>query len=116
MTSKSKPKATTRSTTRKTSKPKSAARSARASSKPAAGHSKHDRILALLRRSAGNTIASLMVATGWQQHSIRGFLAGVIRKKLELNLTSEQTDKGRVYRIKDTDAAPAATERNKKAA
>jgi hypothetical protein len=115
MTSKSKPKATTRSTTRKTSKPKSAARSARASSKPAAGHSKHDRILALLRRSAGTTIASLMAATGWQQHSVRGFLAGVVRKKLGLDLVSEQTDKGRIY-CKDTDAAPAATERNKKAA
>ena len=70
----------------------------------------------MLRRSAGTTIASLMVATGWQQHSIRGFLAGVVRKKLGLNLTSQQTDKGRIYRIKDTDAAPSATERNKKAA
>jgi hypothetical protein len=116
MTSKSKPKATIRSTTRKTSKPKSPTRSARASSKPAAGHSKHDRILALLRRSAGTTIASLMAATGWQQHSVRGFLAGVVRKKLGLDLVSEQTDKGRIYWIKNTDAAPAATERNKKAA
>jgi hypothetical protein len=116
MTSKSNQKAATRSTSRKTSKPKSPARSARPSSKPAAGHSKHDRILALLRRSAGTTIASLMAATGWQQHSVRGFLAGVVRKKLGLDLVSEQTDKGRIYWIKNTDAAPAATERNKKAA
>jgi hypothetical protein len=116
MTSKSKPKPASRSATRKPSKPKSTARSARISSKPAAGHSKHDRILALLRRSAGTTIASLMAATGWQQHSVRGFLAGVVRKKLGLDLVSEQTDKGRIYRIKDSDAAPAATERNKKAA
>jgi hypothetical protein len=70
----------------------------------------------MLRRSAGATIASLMVVTGWQQHSVRGFLAGVVRKKLQLNLTSEQSDKGRIYRIKDTDAGPTITERNKKAA
>ena len=116
MASKSKPKATNRSTGRKTSKPKSAARSVRPSSKLAGGHSKHDRILALLRRQAGTTIASLMTATGWQQHSVRGFLAGVVRKKLGLDLVSEQTDKGRIYRIKDIDAGPAATERNKNAA
>jgi hypothetical protein len=57
-----------------------------------------------------------MAATGWQQHSVRGFLAGVVRKKLGLDLVSEQTDKGRIYRIKDIDAGPAATERNKNAA
>jgi hypothetical protein len=42
-----------------------------------------------------------MTATEWQQHSVRGFLAGVVRKKLGLNLISEVTDRGRVYRIKD---------------
>ena len=63
----------------------------------------------MLRTSAGATIASLMTATEWQQHSVRGFLAGVVRKKLGLNLVSEQTDKGRVYRIKDGKASPAAT-------
>ncbi|MFZ1066339.1 MAG: DUF3489 domain-containing protein [Pseudolabrys sp.] len=39
-------------------------------------------------------MASLVTATQWQQHSVRGFLAGVVRKKLGLNLVSEQTDKG----------------------
>lgn len=117
MASKSKPKAATGSTGQTSRKVKFIARSARASSKPAAGpHTKQSRILAMLRTPVGATIAALMVATGWQQHSIRGFLAGVVRKKLQLNLTSEQSDKGRVYRIKNTDAAPAAAERNKKVA
>ena len=108
-------KAATRSTARKTSKPKSRARSAHASSKPATGpHTKHARIIAMLRTSAGATIASLVAATEWQQHSVRGFLAGVVRKKLGLNLVSEQTDKGRVYRIRDGKAA--AADRTKPAA
>jgi hypothetical protein len=42
-----------------------------------------------------------VTATGWQQHSVRGFLAGVVRKKLGLNLVSEADDGGRTYRIKD---------------
>jgi hypothetical protein len=114
---KSKPKAATRSTARKTSKPKSRARSAHASSKPATGpHTKHARIIAMLRTSAGATIASLVAATEWQQHSVRGFLAGVVRKKLGLNLVSEQTDKGRVYRITNGKAPPVAADRTKPAA
>ncbi len=46
-----------------------------------------------------------LVLTDWQQHSVRGFLAGIVRKKLGLNLVSDQTDKGRVYRIKDSKAS-----------
>jgi hypothetical protein len=70
----------------------------------------------MLRAPAGATIAAMMAATEWQQHSVRGFLAGVIRKKLGLNLVSEQTDKGRVYRIRDGKASPAAMNRAKQAA
>jgi hypothetical protein len=114
---KTKSKATTRSIARKTTKPASPKRSAPASSKSSArSATKHDRIIAMLRTSAGATIASLVTATEWQQHSVRGFLAGVVRKKLGLNLVSEQTDKGRVYRIRAGKASPAAADRAKQAA
>ena len=91
--------------------------SAPASSKSAPRtNTKHSRIVAMLGAPAGATIAAMMTATDWQQHSVRGFLAGVVRKKLGLNLVSEQTDKGRVYRIKDGKASPAAADRAKRAA
>jgi hypothetical protein len=63
--------------------------------------SKQDMVLALLGRSEGSTIDAIMKATGWQPHSVRGFLAGVVRKKLALTLVSEKTDGVRVYRITD---------------
>jgi len=114
---KSKPKATARSTARKTAKPVSRKRSPPASSRSAARpNTKHARIVAMLRMPTGATIAAIMTATDWQQHSVRGFLAGVVRKKLGLNLVSEQTDKGRVYRIRDGKASPAAADRAKQAA
>jgi uncharacterized protein DUF3489 len=114
---KSKPKAATRSTVRKTAKPASRKRSAPASSRPAArADTKHARIIAMLRKPAGTTVAAIMAATDWQQHSVRGFLAGIVRKKLGLNLVSNQTDKGRVYRIKDGKASAAAADRAQQAA
>ena len=115
-----KPKSTTKAATRsasRNSKFKSRKRPAPASSKPAARPAtKHARIIAMLRTPTGATIASIVTATEWQQHSVRGFLAGVVRKKLGLNLVSEQTDKGRVYRIKDGKTSPAAPGRAKQAA
>ncbi len=114
---KSKPKAATRSTLRKIAKPASRKRPTPASSRPKARpDTKHARIVAMLQTPAGATIASLVTATDWQQHSVRGFLAGVVRKKLGLNLVSEQTDKGRIYRIKDGRASPAAPGRAKQPA
>src|ERR1700681_4931924 len=95
--SRSKPKAATRSTARKIAKPVSRKQSAPVSSKLGV-RTKHDRIIAMLRTPAGATIASLVTATEWQRHSVRGFLAGIVRKKLGLNLVSEQSEKGRVYR------------------
>jgi hypothetical protein len=115
--SKSKTKVATRSAARKTGKRKSRTRSAPASSDSAARpNTKHARIIAMLRAPAGATIAAIMTATEWQQHSVRGFLAGVVRKKLDLNLVSEQTDRGQVYRIKDGKASSATADRVKQAA
>jgi len=112
-----KPKAASRSTARKTAKPVSRKRPAPASSRPAARpDTKHARIIAMLRTPAGATIAAIMAATDWQQHSVRGFLAGVVRKKLGLNLVSEQTDKGRIYRIRDGKPSAASADRAKQAA
>ena len=78
--------------------------------------SKQARIIAMLRTPSGVTIDAMVQATGWQPHSVRGFLAGVVRKRLGLDLVSEQTDKGRVYRINDGNAAPTSAIRVKQAA
>jgi Protein of unknown function (DUF3489) len=66
---------------------------------PPRAHSKQARVLALLRGSSGASIATVMRSTGWQPHTVRSFLAAVVRKKLGLHLESEKTDGERVYRI-----------------
>ena len=80
-----------------------------AASQPTAGsESKKAHIVAMLRAPGGTTIEAIARAAKWQPHSVRGFLAGVVRKKLGLNLKSVAGDSGRVYRIIDRAASAAA--------
>jgi Protein of unknown function (DUF3489) len=74
--------------------------------KEADAGSKQSRVIAMLQSPTGATIAAMMKATGWQPHSVRGFLASVVRKRLKLKLASKKIDGNRVYQI--TSAAVAS--------
>jgi hypothetical protein len=81
------------------------ARATKASSDQVKPDSKQDRIVALLQRPKGATLDVLVKETQWQKHSVRGFLAGTVRKKLKLPLLSEKIDGIRTYRIGTAKAA-----------
>ena len=73
--------------------------------------SKQSRVIAMLQSPAGATIAAVMKATGWQPHSVRGFLAGVVRKRLKLELGSTKVDGHRLYQITKRDAGKTISTR-----
>ena len=76
--------------------------------------SKQSRVIAMLQSPTGATIAAMMKATGWQQHSVRGFLAGVVRKRLKLKLGSTKLDGNRVYQIAVGDAGKSTARQGKR--
>ena len=84
------------------------ARKAIQSQPTARRETKKARIIAMLRAPGGATIEAMARAAKWQPHSVRGFLAGVVRKKLGLTLVSAAGESGRVYRITDRTASAAA--------
>lgn len=98
--------ATAKTTIKRGSNARVAAASATAAS--SAPDSKQAQLIASLRPAAGVTIGQMMALTGWQAHTVRGAISGVLRKKLGLNVSCERSPKGgeRLYRIVQA-AAPA---------
>ena len=76
--------------------------------------SKQAQVIAMLQSASGATIAAMMQQTGWQQHSVRGFLAGVVRKRLKLKLNSMKVGGDRVYRIDHGTEAGAAGKQSRR--
>ena len=70
---------------------------------------KQARVIAMLCAPAGATIDAIMKVTNWQQHSVRGFLTAVVRKKLGFDLLSEAAESGRIYRINGQRASSSAS-------
>ena len=56
-------------------------------------------LVSLLRSESGATITQMAEATGWQHHTIRGTISGVLRKKMKLNVITEKADGGSIYRV-----------------
>ena len=77
-----------------------AAETAEAKSAKPRGGTKQTQLIALLEAPTGSSIDEIVVATGWQAHTVRGAISGTLKKKLGLNVISEKLEgRGRVYRI-----------------
>jgi Protein of unknown function (DUF3489) len=76
--------------------------------------SKQSRIIAMLRSPTGTTIEAMKKATGWQSHSVRGFLAGVVRKRLKLKLGWKKVDGNRVYQIVSGDSGKPSSRQHQR--
>src|SRR5580692_9714399 len=92
MSKSSKPAAEKAKSTKPRSKHATASTATNARSHKSA--SKQDQMLDLLRRKQGVTLNELLKASGWQAHSVRGFLAGTVKKRLGLTLTSDNLKDG----------------------
>jgi Protein of unknown function (DUF3489) len=98
-----------RSSAKKAAAP--SAKATKASPSRRKSDSKQDQIVTLLRQPGGATLDALVKTTGWQKHSVRGFLAGTVRKKLKLPLLSLKIDGVRTYRVGASRAVKAAKKR-----
>ena len=96
-------KASTAARTHKKAARTKGAAKPKAATKPAStprAASKQSQLIAMLRQPDGATIAEIAKALDWQPHTVRGAIAGALKKKLGLNVQSEKVDdRGRVYRI-----------------
>ena len=83
-----------------TKAPRPASGSKRKPSAKQRGNTKQAKVIAMLKRPAGATVDQIIKVTGWQPHTVRGFFAGALKKRLGIEVTSDKSEKGqRVYRI-----------------
>jgi len=76
--------------------------------------SKQAQVIGMLSRPEGATVAAIVSTTGWQKHSVRGFLSGAVRKRLGLTLISEVVGDERRYRIAGTRKPPGSITKARK--
>ena len=69
---------------------KTVTKTRRAKAAPTKSESKQNMVLAMLRRANGTSITEIMTVTDWQAHSVRGFFAGALKKRLKINVVSEK--------------------------
>ena len=81
--------------------PSPRAKPAKPTTSPKTKETKQQRLIAMLKRPDGATIAQMMKAFGWEPHTVRGALSGALKKKLGLKVVSQKPEDGgeRVYRI-----------------